>query len=108
MALIDMAYDAAEAEEEAAELERPKYPWGLNLYLNEEVLEKLGMTREDFEVGGSMLMTARVRVTGINEREYEGSDPSCCIDLQIQKMELKSAPAETPKGKDTLGGRMYG
>jgi hypothetical protein len=114
MALIDMAYDADEVAEhspgslQVTEVNQPKYPWGLMITLNEEALEKLGLTSDDFEVGKSMMLTARTRVVGISEREYEGSAPCCCVDLQITKLDLKSAPAEMPKGKDSLGGRMYG
>lgn len=96
MGLKDMALTAAEAKENmigyASDVgEAPKFPYGLSLDLNNDVLTKLGITTLP-AVGASMLLSAEVKVTRISAyEEQDGAEQ--CLGLQIVAMDL-SAPAE--------------
>lgn len=84
----------------------PKYPWGTSLYLSNVVLDKLGIT-EQFEVGSTMTLMAKVKVTGVSSRENQkGVDKT--VDLQITAMEL-SEESESMKDADDSqkAGRMF-
>lgn len=108
--LKDMAYTKAEAKEEVVEEagggELPKYPWCLTLYLNDEVLKKLGMDTMP-AIGADLLLTARVQVTGTSTRQNLDSEPENCVDLQITAMDLsKSMTADERMTK--AAGKLYG
>lgn len=102
MALKSMAMTAAEAKEmesscvassDMEDADLPKFPYGLTLYLNNTVLAKLGMASMP-AVGGVMMLSAKVMVTGTSERQTIGGDPEQCLDLQITDMSLTgSAPS---------------
>lgn len=79
-----------------------KYPWGMMLYVNHEVLDKLGLTADDFKVGTDMDLKIRVRVTGLSSREYEdGMQES--VDLQVTGIDVPGA-SEDDKAKRLFGG----
>lgn len=89
---------------EASEQKEPMYPWGLEYSLNEDVLEKLGDTPDDFEIGEEYILTARCKVVGKSEREYENSPKSMCVNLQITDMAIE----DTAKPIKNVGDRLYG
>lgn len=97
MALKDMAYTKAEAKEEATEgspaaaaSDLPKYPYCLSIYLNDEVLKKLGMDSIP-AVGAELMLMAKVQVTGTSSRQNLGGEPEQCVDLQITEMDLAAS-----------------
>lgn len=100
MAMIDMQLDRKEAQEESCMTspELPKYPYGLCIYLDDETLEKLGLTQLP-KVGSTMQLTAMVRVTGTRSNEIQtekepgesAENTSSSVDLQITAMELGSS-----------------
>jgi hypothetical protein len=100
----DMSLTKAEAKDqvessmpsEAEEDDLPKYPYGLTMYLQDEVLLKLGM-KELPQVGSEMVLTAKVIVTGINSRQTQGEKAESCADIQITAMDL------TPVSGDRMG-----
>lgn len=87
MKLVSMELSPKEAEAEtieARETEKPKYPYGTCLYLDEEALAKLGIT--DLPDVGSMLHIMAIgKVTGTSEREYEGGSHKT-LDVQLVEM----------------------
>lgn len=97
MAMIDMTLDPKEAKDEASpeNSDMPKYPYGLCIYLDDDVLEKLGLTQLP-KVGSSMTLTAVVKVTGTRTNEIQtektagepDENTSSSVDLQITAMEL--------------------
>ena len=87
---------------EATEAEAPSYPYGLQYSLNSEVLEKLGDTLDDYEVGEEYYLYAKCKVVGKSEHEWEGSPPSQCVDLQITDMKIEDTAAPS------IGERFYG
>ncbi|QCW21982.1 hypothetical protein JessAGP_052c [Caulobacter phage Jess A] len=96
MALTDMALTKAEAKEmeqgcvasEEGDSDLPKYPYGLTLWLNDDILAKLGMSTPLPAPGTEMMLSAKVMVTGTSQRETLGGDPDMCLDIQITAMEL--------------------
>jgi hypothetical protein len=82
----------------------PRYPWGLELYLHDEVLKKLGMATLP-AVGTELVLQAKVHVTGVSMRERQGGEKSQTLDIQITSMEL-AAPAGDVLGRAAK--KLYG
>ena len=66
----------------------PRYPYGLEINLNKEVLQKLGEKAEDFTVGKEIYLLAKATVTGIRVSDSVGSS-SKNVDLQVTAMKLQ-------------------
>lgn len=106
--MISMKLTAAEAKADtylgtdSADSDLPKYPYGLSLCLDDEVLAKLGIT-ELPPVGTVMQLTALVEICSVSQYEnQEGKDNS--LNLQITDMELANGNSE-PK---PIANRIYG
>lgn len=109
--LVSMKMDPKEAEEYAgptslAAKDQPAYPWGLCVNLENDSLEKLGMTDLP-EVGATLQLTARVTVTSVSSNQTEGNEPRRCVNLQITDMALGPAPAE-PSATKSATKQLYG
>lgn len=103
MKLVSMAQKPSEAKEERAELaaeaKAPRFPYGLELTLNEEVLEKLGW-KDLPKVGAKCTIEAKGVVTLV--RNVEGKNHSS-MGVNIQITELGITNASTSKSAaDTL------
>ena len=104
MALKDMALSKAEAKDVLTEYstptigDAPKYPYGLNLDLNDDVMKKLGMTTLP-GVGSEMTLTATVKVIRVSAyEEQDGAEQ--CMGLQITAMDLSGVDqSSTPAAK---------
>jgi hypothetical protein len=68
--------------------DRPEYPYGLRLHLNEEELKKLGITQLP-DVGVEMLISAKVKVCSVNSYSSENGEHRG-MELQIIEMGLGS------------------
>lgn len=112
MKLINMAMSPEEAEEDSPSTlatkgaEGPKYPYGLQLHLDDDALEKLGLT-EMPKVGSTLMLTAKVAVTGCGSSERQGGDEESYCDLQITDLAVgdenepsKRDPARALYGKE--------
>lgn len=100
MKIVDVAYTAEEAKEktgEAQELEAPKFPYGLSLYLDEQTKSKLGLG--DVKVGDTMVIAGEVRVTGYSEREEQGGKKHSYCDLQITRLGVEGGGGKTAAQK---------
>jgi hypothetical protein len=93
--LTNMKMDRAELEEKysskPAEMDLPTYPYGLVVRLDEDAIEKLGMSKLP-AVGGTMLLVARVNVTSVSDQENtQGGETHRHrnIELQITDMALE-------------------
>ena len=73
----------AKASEPSTAVDRPRFPFGLTLHLDEEALGKLGI--DDLpEVGLEESMVAFVRVTSVSDNQHEGEvKKSRSVGLQI-------------------------
>ena len=103
--MVNLQLSKAEAQEESgATPELPRYPYGLSIYLDDETLEKLGMT-EMPKVGTVLQLTAQVTVTGTSTRATQGekeageaTETTCsCVDLQITDMDLQGGGKDMAK-----------
>lgn len=84
--------------------ERPAYPWGLGLMLSNEALAKLGVTMEDFTVGATMTLIAKVDVTAVSKNESEGQAPMENVSLQITAMCLEDGASKAATAAESLYG----
>jgi hypothetical protein len=81
MKMVSVAYTKAEQKEEAVTtIERPKFPYGLCLSLDDETLSKLKM--ELPEVGDEVHLSAVAKVVSVSSRADE-SDTDQRVELQI-------------------------
>ena len=91
--MIDMKRSKSELNDQSEEIASTenKYPWGLNISLNEESLSKLDF---DGEVGEEVVLLAKVTITSKSEYEHE-NEKSKTMDLQITEMELKKGSSKS-------------
>lgn len=107
--MVDLAY----SKEELAERERkccdmpmeykgPKYPWGLNITLETDSLEKLGKTVTDFEVGARIPITIIAEVSNISMSQNSDGSKHQCVGLLCADMEFPSAKRSDKEMAETL------
>lgn len=104
MAMISMKQEA-EREEMLGEIEyeEPMYPYGLCLHLDQDQLEKLGITSLP-AVGTEMTITAKVFVKGTSAYETQGGK-DMTVDLQITDMEIGESESKRTTDQATA---LYG
>lgn len=68
--------------------DKPEYPWGLQLHLEEDQLKKLSVVDMP-EVGSEMMITAKVRVSSVNSHATEKGE-NRGMQLQITELSLGS------------------
>lgn len=102
MKLTSMKIDAAKLKERAAPapsvIDQPIYPYGLQVRLDEDSLDALGMTSLP-KVDTYMQLTAHVCVTSVSSNEHKSTDDKGghkhrSVELQIEAMALEPAPKE--------------
>lgn len=105
--LVSMKLDKAEQkkmmEPSLAEGDRPLYPWGLGLNLDDDALNKLGIDKLP-DVGESYMLVAMVDVTSVNSNESEGGK-SRGVGLQITEMCLEGEAKNVKSVSDALYGK---
>lgn len=84
------------------ESDKPRYPWGLQLHMENDQLKALGMA-EMPKIGSTMMMQCTVKVTGCREEEREGGEAERSVSMQIIEIGAEE-PAMTDKEK---AGAMY-
>lgn len=87
MKLISMKYTPAEQKEETAELSAPeasKYPWGLELCLDDEQLKKLNLSSPQ----GEYTLLAKVKVTRTSSNTDDKGESESSANMQITEMAL--------------------
>ena len=83
------------AEMEAMEDSGPKYPWGLEIHLEQEELDKLGGSLENKSAGDVCTFTAKALVTRTSARdELDGDGVEHSVHLQITDMEISGVNDE--------------
>lgn len=91
MALISMKMSADEAKEyngcEVGQSEAPEYPYGLCLRLDDDALEKLGLTVLP-AIGTEMMVMAKVVVKSTSAYSRQGGEDHKDVELQVTDMEL--------------------
>lgn len=66
----------------------PKYPWGLEIRLDDSALKKLGMDKEMPEVGELCQITGVGRVVSCSMSESSMGGSSKNVSIQIERMTL--------------------
>lgn len=88
----------------APSADAPVYPWGLQVSLDHESLERLGMEALP-DAGAVFTVTARACVTAVSQDERAGPDGTPVahrrVELQIEALAL--APAKRPAGAKPKG-----
>jgi hypothetical protein len=87
------------------EVDRPIYPWGLAVHLDNDAIEKLGLNRLP-PVGKSMFLVAKVDVTSVSEQEHKDPEGKTTahrnVALQITDMGLGAGEADPKNAQDVL------
>lgn len=104
--LLNMEQDPEEAREQTAPgpEDAPKYPWGLALTLDDDVLEKLGMLDHLPSVGDEVIITALACVTGVRSSQTLVGDNESSVTLQITDMACDNSPEDLGQ----QASRLYG
>jgi len=83
MPIMDMKLSKKDQKQyEPAEVEAPKYPYGLTLHLNNETLEKLGIKTLP-KVGQEVVLQGVGNVTSVSENERSGQEKYRDVSIQI-------------------------
>lgn len=101
--LINMEKPRAKEKDASPEPgDAPRYPYGLQLHLDDEALEKLGLKALP-RVQDKLRLVAQVSVVSVNEYESTDSDGvTRSVDLQITDMALDAEPESK-----SLADRLY-
>lgn len=92
--------------ESAVAVNRPEYPYGLEVRLDEQSLKKLGI-KDLPAVGTKMELAAKVHVS--NAMMHDGTDGKHrSIALQITHMELAKGRDREATDGETKGKKLYG
>lgn len=81
--LTDMARTDEDKDASPLVVSECKYPYGLQISLDQGSLEKLGVDLNDFEIGDIYPLDILVKVVGKNANESEGGEARACVSLQI-------------------------
>lgn len=105
MAQVDMTMSAEEAKEytQPSETDAPKYPWGLKITLDDDALEKLGITSLP-AVGSKMTISATCEVCSTSAYSDQAGEPETSMSLQITAMELGAAQSSQDQATLLYGG----
>jgi hypothetical protein len=95
--MVDMKMSKEEAKEECqpSESQLPRYPYGLELSLDDDAIEKLSLA--DVSVGDVVTISALAKVTRKSGYETMIGDSETSIGLQITDMEASSSSTKTTK-----------
>lgn len=95
MALVNMKTSPEEAKEyvQPSLDDAPRYPYGLELRLDDAALEKLGMSAPP-AVGTVLMVTARVEVTSASQYQTQGQEAESSSCWQITDMEASKASSD--------------
>ena len=103
MAMQDLKISKKEAKEankpSTSYEDQERYPYGLRLDLNNDTLEKLGITKLP-AVGTMLMFEAKAKVVGSRQSATESSD-NRSIELQITHLDLEMDDDEVSEGELT-------
>lgn len=108
MAMKDLKITKKEAKAKSESMvigsaDQERYPYGLRLDLNNDTLEKLGMTKLP-SVGTVLMFEAKAKVVASRQSATEGSE-NRSIELQITHIDLEEGETdeEVKEGELTRG-----
>jgi hypothetical protein len=80
-----------------------KYPWGLRLNFDTDVIEKLGLDLKTLKVGGSIVIKAKGSVIEVSETERVKGKPSKRLEIQIEQIGLEDSNSFEGAFKNATG-----
>ena len=100
MGLVNMKMSKEEAKEQSSPSASgaPEYPYGLQLNLDDDAMEKLGIG-DGMNVGDEVTITAKAKVTSKSGYQTMVGDAENSVGLQITDMEVSG---ESSKASKTL------
>jgi hypothetical protein len=92
--LINMQMSAEEAQEETQPkpADAPKYPWGLCIDLDDETIEKLGLSKLP-DAGTEVHLVAKAVVSSTSQYDTQGGETESRMSLQITDMAIANLEA---------------
>lgn len=78
------------------------YPYGLTLHLDDEVLEKLGLTDADFDTGQPVMLTSEAIITEDRINTVNGKTRRS-MSIQLRKIAISQE-----EDKDSITTNLYG
>lgn len=99
--------DAKDAAPSSLMTDGPAYPWGLSITLDQDVLDKLDMSIDNFKVGATMALIAKVEVTACSSEERQGSDARQSVGLQITHVCIEEGAGKATSAAKA-GAALYG
>jgi hypothetical protein len=89
--LVSMKMSKKEREGESypTKVDAPAYPWGLQLNLGNEEIEKLGSGNVPMDVGEEITIIAKAKVTSASMNASEGGKQRHSVTLQITDLCLE-------------------
>lgn len=98
---MKMSAKAAKEMMPTAISDKPDYPYGLRIDLNDESLEKLGVDKMP-TTGTMMILTARVEIKSTNESDHDGQKRKS-MTLQITDAALEKEPEKKSNESQLYG-----
>lgn len=89
--LIDMAKSESAAETTPLMPQENKYPYGLQITLDTESLQKLGVDHSDWEIGDVFPLDILAKVVSKSANESENGGNYCSVSLQITHIGAEEA-----------------
>lgn len=69
---------------------RNHYPWGLNIHLEKEEMDKLSLDIKDLNIGDSLDISGKAEITSISQNADGEDNTSQNISLQITNLDVNS------------------
>lgn len=88
------------AYETAAPVDGDAYPYGLQVRLDTDALDKLGIDVSDYAAGDVVMLIAECEICETGARESIVGGDSQNLTLQITKMRIEDLPDKKPDTKD--------
>ncbi len=100
----NMKISKADMEEksEPQSVDSPQYPYGLKIYLDNDMLEKLGISQLP-QVGASLVLSAKCEVCEVGQYDSKDGGKNQTMSIQITDMAL-----EAPAAKESAEKVLYG
>lgn len=80
----------------------PSYPYGLEVRLDDESLEKLDLDVKDLSVGDTYVLVAKVKLTSVSSNQSDGGPSRSSVALQITEMCLEGEGAKATDAAEAL------
>ena len=99
--MVNMARTKAEIKKDKPtkqSVAADKYPWGLEIDLDNDSIKKLGIDAAKYKIGQAVQVVAKAKIERISQCESDQGGINKSITLQITNLQLKSnmsGPSQT-------------